>query len=157
MACSGRRTPAIVLFALLFVSQAPLSLAIDNPDVPDFVAEFEARSSRFEARLREQAGGTRETILAYAEYEKFLDQELNRAYTALAKRVAAETRPKLAQSQRRWMEYRDAEFLFIAANWTVETFGTSSAISRGGYRTKIIKDRTVTLLHYLKTYPQAGK
>ena len=157
MACSSRRTPAIVLFALWFVSLHPLCFAIDNPDVPDFVAEFEARSSRFEASLREQAGGTRETILAYAEYEKFLDQELNRAYTALTRRVAAEVRPKLVQSQRRWMQYRDAEFLFIAANWTVEMFGSSSAISRGGYRTTIIKDRTVTLLQYLKTYRQTGK
>ena len=157
MACSYRRTPALLLFALWFMSQVPLCFAIDNPDAPDLVAEFQARCSKFESKLREQTGSTREIIVAYAEYEKFLDQELNRAYTALVSRVAAESRPKLVQSQRRWMQYRDAEFLFIAANWTVETFGSSSAISRGGYRTTIIKDRTVTLLHYLKTYRQTGR
>lgn len=156
MAYKYGRTPALLLLAL-WILLAPLCFAIDNPDAPDIVAEFEARCSKFESKLREQAGSAREIVLAYAEYERFLDQELNRAYTALTRRVAAETRPKLVQSQRRWTQHRDAEFLFIAANWTIERFGSSSAISRGGYRTTIIKDRTVTLLHYLKNYRQTGK
>jgi uncharacterized protein YecT (DUF1311 family) len=141
----------LLLAGALIASGAPC-FAIDNPDAPDYIREFEARSGKFDEKLREQGRNTRDTTEAYAEYERFLEHELNRAYAALVKSVAAEPRKRLVQSQRRWIQYRDAEFSFIGENWTVERFGTSSAISRGAYRATIIKDRTVTLLHYLKNY-----
>ena len=61
-------------------------------------------------------------------------------------------RKNLMDSQKRWLSFRDAEFLFVSHNWIVENFGTSSALSIGVSRIKIIRDRVIELLHYLKNY-----
>lgn len=58
-----------------------------------------------------------------------------------------------SQSQRQWRRYRDAEFRFIDRNWTQTQFGTSAALSRGAYRTAIVKERITELIQYLKNYP----
>ena len=144
-----------LLLCVGLIAHARIAGAVDNPDVPDYVAQFEARAQTYETRVTKEAQNEREIAQAYVEYERFLDQELNRAYSALARRVAAEPKKQLVQSQRRWVQFRDAEFSFIAYNWTRESFGTSSAISRGAYRTSIIKDRVRMLLHYLKNYGPA--
>ena len=143
---------AILIFVLWLISHGSLCIAIDNPDAPDFVSEFQARCEKFEILINKQTQNEREVILAYKRYEQFLNQELNQAYLALTKKMGEAPRQNMVQSQRRWLQYRDAEFIFITSNWTVENFGTSSALSRGTYRTAIIKDRVVGLLHYLKNY-----
>lgn len=142
---------AVVLFLWLILSGS-LCFAIDNPDAPDYVAEFEVRALKFETNVQNQGLNTSDTNRAYFEYEKFLDQELNQAYSALLKRVSSKSRKNLMDSQQRWLQFRDAEFLFIANNWTVVNFGTSSALSIDASRTKIIRDRVIELLHYLKNY-----
>ena len=128
-----------------------LCYAIDNPDVPDIVAEFEARAQKFGTSLQ-QAQNTSTIAHAYFEYETFLDQELNQTYSALMKQLSGENIKKLTQSQKQWLHFRDTEFLFVNSNWTVESFGSSSALSRGAFRTTIIRDRVIELLHYLKNY-----
>jgi uncharacterized protein YecT (DUF1311 family) len=142
---------AFVLF-LCLVLHGSLCFAIDNPDAPDLVAEFEARAQKFETNVQIQGLNTSDTVRAYFEYEEFLDQELNQTYSALIKRISSASRKNLMDSQKRWLYFRDAEFLFVTNNWTVENFGSSYAISRGASRTKIIRDRVIELLHYLKNY-----
>lgn len=149
----GRRWRRAVLVVAVAWLPGTVSLAIDNPDAPDLVADFRARAEVFETRIGVSAGSQRETAAAYAEYEHFLDAELNHAYRALAGKLGAAAQTILAQSQQRWLVYRDAEFRFIENNWTFARFGTSAALSRGAYRSSIIKDRTITLLEYLKNYP----
>jgi uncharacterized protein YecT (DUF1311 family) len=95
---------------------------------------------------------TSDIALAYYEYERFLDREQNQTYFMLMKQLTLESRKKLAQSQKRWLHFRDAEFQFIGSNWTIEIFGNSYAYSRGAYRTTIIRDSIIELLHYLKNY-----
>jgi len=128
------------------------ALAIDNPDTPDIVAQFEARAQPFEARIGE-AASVRETALANGAYQRFLDGELNQAYQALAGKLGPTERAALARSERSWLSYRDREFAFIDQNWTPEHFGLSAALSRGDYRSALVKQRTVTLLQYLENYP----
>lgn len=126
---------------------------IDNPDAPDFVAQFQARASVYEARISAETGTTNDMVAAYASYQSFLDAQLTQFYDALAKRLAAAPREALSQSQRQWRRYRDAEFRFIDENWTQSQFGTSAALSRGAYRAAIVKERILELMQYLKNYP----
>ena len=151
-------TRAIILPILMWVAvHGPLCFAIDNPDGPDIVSEFQARCEQYELNIQEQGGKTRDTNLAFSRYEKFLDLELNHAYLGLLQRTSGAPKQNLVQSQRRWLQFRDAEFLFISSNWNVDNFGTSSAVSRGAYRASVIKDRVLAVLHYLKNYPALDK
>ena len=145
-----RRWPLLVLLWLMASCQ--WCYAIDNPDVPDLVAQFEARSKIYEINVFDKAGDGQQVARASGEYEKFLDHELNLAYQALIIRLNGTARQSLGVSQRFWLNYRDAEFLFISKNWTLENFGSSYVISIGAYRADIIKRRVIALLHYLKNY-----
>lgn len=145
---------SLTVWLLLLGALIPASTcrALDNPDAPDYVAEFRKRAAPIEAAIQYQDSNIANTAHAYIEYEKFLDQELNQAYTSLMQRLNADGRQHLLDSQKRWLQFRDAEFQFIAANWTRENFGTSSVLSSGGYRARLIKDRVLQLLDYLKNY-----
>lgn len=127
--------------------------AVDNPDVPDYVAEFQKRAQPYEARISERAGITTEVIAAYADFDRFLEAELNQSYLALTRKLSPVRKKQLAQSENKWLAFRAAENAFIDDNWTVEQFGTSSHLSRGAYRSAITKDRILALLNYLKSYP----
>lgn len=139
-----------ILVACLYV-MAP-AFAIDNPDAPDHVSAFLQRAQNHEQSIAQTAHTTQSYGEAYAVYETFLDQELNAAYTQLLSRLSAESAKALKQAQRQWLNYRDQEFEWIARNWTQDNFGSSAVISRGAYRSKIIKDRVIALLQYLGNY-----
>jgi uncharacterized protein YecT (DUF1311 family) len=142
---------AVLLAGLgLWAANAP---AIDNPDGPDLLADFTARAEAYENRIGTSAGSTHEVAAAYGAYERFLDGELDQDYRALDAKLDPPARAALHQSQQRWLAFRDAEFKFIDRNWTQETFGTSAVLSRGAYRTSIVKERSIALLHYLQNYP----
>ena len=132
-------------------------VAIDNPDTPDIVSEFQSRASVYETVISDNAGNSHKVIIDYAEYEKFLDKELNQAYRTLANKLDSHRKQELIQAQNEWLKFRDSEFGFINDNWNMEQFGSSSALSRGAYRSTIVKDRVVTLLNYLKNYPLNAK
>lgn len=143
------RLPAFVLLVLA----SGCALALDNPDAPDRVAAFEAREAPYREAIHVEADTTAAYRAAYDRYERFLDGELNRAYQALRRELDDGARQQLRAAQRAWIDYRDAAFAFIEGNWRREDFGSSAVISRGGYRTRIIRDRVLTLLHYLQNYP----
>lgn len=130
--------------------------AIDNPDAPDWTAAFQARAQPLEERLSNEAGGPGQAAAAAA-YVQFLDAELNQAYQALLSRLEGEARRALVQSQRQWLAYRDAELRFIARNWTPQSFGTSSSLSRADYHASLVRQRVLTLLAYLQNYPPAPR
>lgn len=126
--------------------------AIDNPDAPDHAGDFLNRAQAYERDIQQTTHTTQDYLTAYAAYENFLDQELNAAYRQLMTHLSGETQYALKNSQLKWLGYRDKEFDFIARNWTTEKFGSSAVISRGDYRTQLIKDRVMLLLHYLRNY-----
>ena len=135
---------------MLLVFICPAAVAIDNPDVPDYVADFLSRSQSYESRINEVAVSTAEIVHVYSEYETFLDTELNHAYVGVLKKLGKRQANGLVSSQRQWLKYRDTEFRLIDENWIPENFGTSSRVSRGSYRTRLVKDRVIQLLYYLK-------
>lgn len=148
------RTTSVILYsAMLFVALTAVpSHAIDNPDAPDHIGEFRKRAHEYETLVHQRTKTTQDTLKAYAGYERFLDNELNQVYKALSTKLGIEQTAKLKQSQRDWLKYRDSEFDFIAENWTNKNFGSSSVLSRGGYRTSLIRDRIILLMSYLKNY-----
>ena len=140
-----------IITILLWIISLP-ALAIDNPDAPDYIGEFEARMQKHETYLYEIAKTTQDYREGYTAYEMDLDAELNQAYQLLMSNLAPEQQELLKKSQRDWIKFRDGEFSFIDSNRTTEQFGTSSAISSGIYRTTIIKNRVIILLTYLLNY-----
>jgi len=128
------------------------ALAVDNPDAPDYVGDFKSRALVFEQDIHNTAHTTQGYRKAYAAYEAFLDKELNIAYSKLKTHLEHGLREALTDSQCKWLTYKGAAFEFVAVNWTTENFGSASVISRGDYRTTIIRDRVILLLHYLQNY-----
>lgn len=140
---------AIILGSLVLPA---VSAGIDNPDTKDRVAAFKQRAQPYQVRINEQAETTQEYISAYAAYEAFLEKELDRAYQSLRDELSDDKAAQLAQSQQAWRRFRKREQNFIEENWTQENFGTSSHVSRGAYRTRLLKQRVISLLHYLNNY-----
>lgn len=151
MLTTGLRQAAFLCLALGVLAATP-AWALDDPDAADFVAEFARRAQSFEDAVGEKAGSGAEST-ALADYERFLEAELNRAYVRLTGKLDAAPRRALLKSQRAWLRFRDAEFAFIADHWTPAQFGSSARLSRGVYRSTVTKDRILGLLNYLRNYP----
>ena len=147
-----RKIIAIFYITLLLAGFAAPCRAIDNPDSPDYVADFLQRALVFEAAIHQHAKTTQDFLKAYADYEQFLDKELNVAYKLLIAKLGTKQQAEIKQSQRNWVKYRDSEFDFIVENWTTKNFGSSAVLSRGAYRTTVIRDRVTLFLSYLKNY-----
>jgi uncharacterized protein YecT (DUF1311 family) len=131
---------------------APLAHALDNPDAPDYVAQFEKRAQPFEKHIDDQTSiyGTAQAGVAYA---NFLDKELNQAYQALLKKLTdPKVQEQLRKSQRAWLAYYKAETDFIWNNWVPDNFGSSYELSRQDYRNSLVKERIKVLLLYLRNY-----
>ena len=137
---------------LVVVSLINPACAIDNPDAPNYIGELELREQVYLKAIDKPGNGSRDYLIAYDDYQNFLDKELNQAYSLLKEKLPEARKQELKVSQRQWIKYRDAEFELINNNWTRESFGSSSGISRGSYRCKVIKDRVLQLLHYAINY-----
>ena len=136
------------LVALILLILCGTSSAIDNPDIPNLVAEFESRARVFEG---ETWGETPHSSLKEG-YQEFLLSELDRAYVRLTDKLRGEARRKFVVSQLQWEKYKESEFKFIDENWQPATFGSSYRVSRFEYRAVILKARIVVLLNYAQNY-----
>lgn len=125
--------------------------AIDNPDAPDFIVEFETREAPL-LDSTENSNGYRESLAAYTEYLIFLDKELNVVYKHLQAKLPADKQAQLKQSQVAWLKYRDLEFSLIDNTWEKSAFGSSSSITRGQFKTTIVRDRVIQLMHYARAH-----
>ncbi|MEI6892875.1 MAG: lysozyme inhibitor LprI family protein [Pontiella sp.] len=125
--------------------------AIDNPEAPDLIGEFEKRERIYLADIDNPKNSTRDFLYYYDNYLLFLGDELNKASVELNSKLPEERKLELIAAQQHWINYRDAEFELIKNTWTRKDFGSSAGISRGDYRTSIVKDRIIQLLHYAKS------
>jgi uncharacterized protein YecT (DUF1311 family) len=139
----------VIAFALTIFSS--FANAIDNPDAPDLVAEFEAREKPL-VDSAEKTNGYRASLVAYTDYLNFLDKELNTAYKNLQAKLPADKQQQLKQSQVAWLKYRDLEFALIENAWTKADFGSSSSITRGQFKANIVRDRAIQLMHYTRAH-----
>ncbi len=138
----------LISFSLLMSSV----FSIDNPDAPDLIGEFEARERVFLEEINNPHNGSRDYLIAYDNYQKFLDDEMNKFYHFVKSRLSAEQQQELINSQCHWVKFRDTEFKLIRNTWARQDFGSSAGISRGSYRCTIIRNRVLQLLHYAKNY-----
>lgn len=138
------------LSCLLSISIIFAACAIDNPDAPDLIGEFEKREMAYLMAIDDHKNNTRDFLVAYNNYLLFLDKELNKAFTHIKMQLTNARKSDLITAQLAWLKFRDKEFELIKSTWTHSDFGSSAGISRGDYRTRIVKDRVVQLLHYAK-------
>lgn len=129
-----------------------LTHAIDNPEAPDYIGEFKSREKVFIDKINNPKNTNQEYLVACNDYLIFLDKELNTAFRSLILKLQKDQQEELKNSQKKWLQFRDAEFEFIINNWTRDNFGSSAWISRGGYRTTIVRERVIQLLNYLLNY-----
>lgn len=146
------RNSWLIITAFLLVMFNHLSCAIDNPDAPDLLDEFELREKPFIAAIEEPTNTTSDYSIAYANYQEFLDQELNNIYKTLRAQLPSDKQKQLKTAQISWLKYRDLEYRFIDNTWNNIDFGSSSVISRGQYRVSLVRDRVVQLIHYAAAF-----
>ncbi len=146
-----RKWSILILFfsSLLYTN---IASGIDNPDAPDYKGIFLIKAAKYEKEILQGCTTNKDYTQAYTEYEIFLNRELKNTYDILLESVDKDAREALIKSQQEWLEYQNSTFEFIALNWRKETFGSSSLISRGDYRTTIVKNRIILLCDYLKNY-----
>lgn len=125
--------------------------AIDNPDVPDYTAEFEARARPFKEAFANQTGSL-EIIREGERFSDFLDQEMKKAIDSLNHHLKSDAWQKLQTSQAAWQKYYQTESAFIIENWTKDQFGTSYVLPRSDYLNTLKETRIKILLSYLKNY-----
>lgn len=126
--------------------------AIDNPDAPNLVANFESRENVYRQAVNNPHNSNRAMLQAYDRYQLFLDTELSKAYQTLKVNLAEKQQQELEIARKNWLRFRDAEFTLINNNWTRSNFGSSANLSRGAYRSSIIRARIIQLLHYAQNY-----
>jgi uncharacterized protein YecT (DUF1311 family) len=141
-----------IIVCMLSISFIGAALAIDNPDEPDLIGEFEKREMTYLEAIDDPSNTTRDFLVAYDNYLFFLNKELDIASEKIMSKLPEARRSELKAAQLHWIKYRDAEFDLIKTTWTREDFGSSAGISRGDYRTSIVKDRVIQLLHYAKNF-----
>lgn len=141
--------PSLALAGLLLCSSV---WAIDNPDSSDPLESFRTKARPFAAQIQSPANSTQDYHRIYGDYLQFLDKELNQAYQSLMTRLGDTEKRQLRLAQRQWLKYRDAEFQFVDRNWTAAQFGSSSGLSRGAYKTSLVRARVEALLGYLQNY-----
>ncbi len=137
-------------FVFIFTFLINTAWAIDNPDTPKYVAEFEARIKPLEHYIQSEARSDQDYTKGYTRLLKSLDKELNTAYKNLLNQLPKKNQKIIRQSQKHWLNFRDAEIAFLSAQFDRETYGSSSVITRGTYISTLIKSRIKTLLSYQK-------
>jgi len=79
--------------------------------------------------------------------EEAWDQEMNRYYGLLMKKLTKEQADKLQLAQRAWIEYRDKEFKNIGALFPASE-GTMGINIRAALYRNIVKQRALELIEY---------
>ena len=138
--------------SILILMITQLSCAVDNPEAPNYVAEFESRIKVYEDYISKTAATTLEFSTGCGDHYTALDTELNSAYKQLMLNLGEEEKQSLKASQRQWIKYRDAEFKFIEKAITRDKFGSSFILSAGSHRTTLLKSRVKELLWYLNKH-----
>ncbi|EPM7996083.1 hypothetical protein ACTQ9E_000466 [Vibrio vulnificus] len=74
------------ILILLIIIYPRISYSIDNPDSPDYIANFTELSERYENKINNSKVNNVEILNAYNEYMLFLDEELNKSFLILKKK-----------------------------------------------------------------------
>jgi uncharacterized protein YecT (DUF1311 family) len=143
-----RWTRASALASLLLLTPCVI-LAIDNPDGTRWLAPFEQQCQAFEIRLQTHATDNAAMLATYADYERYLDGEINRAYQHLLPRLKGKARQQFSAAQRQWLSFRKTEQAFILQHWTPDRFGQSARLTQAASRVLVLKHRANELVVYV--------
>ncbi|MYL26290.1 MULTISPECIES: lysozyme inhibitor LprI family protein [Halomonadaceae] len=141
-----------VAVLLLAIMVPMFAYGLDNPDKPDLVASFQSRAEPYKERIRNKSETTQQYRKAYSDYRVFLEKELESSYQKLIQALPDSRTKSFKRSQKQWAAFQDSEFRFIDDNWSHTSFGSSSVISRGGYKTQVLENRIILILQYLQNY-----
>lgn len=137
--------PAIrTLLLLILLVCASIVGAVDNPDAPDYLGEFRARSAAYEHAVAEAAGGGASAEIGA--WLTFLEGELAQAQDALTASLPVEEQARLQRAQSRWRAHLDADKDLIGTIWSRERAGSSAALSAGMERAAALQQRIELLL-----------
>ncbi|MDP2572635.1 hypothetical protein Q8W40_10620 [Vibrio penaeicida] len=127
------------------------SWAIDNPDQVNKAAQLDSKSVVYIEKIN-NATGYRSTLLAYTEYHQFLSREIKSTYEDIALKLTETERDTFQTSHGAWESFLNSQFTFIEEVWSKDNFGTSSAIDRGQFKSKLLRDRLLELQYYQMTF-----
>lgn len=141
---SPRLAWAKFILAACLLALSTLSAAVDNPDAPDYIGEFRARSASYEQAVGEAAGGNASTELGA--WFAFLERELQQTQAALSAALPEQERSLLKRAQSRWRKQFDADADLFRAIWTRERAGSSATLAIGLERAAALQQRVELLL-----------
>lgn len=143
-----RASPRLALFKLILsttlLALSAFAAAVDNPDAPDYIGEFRARSASYEQAVGEAAGGNASTELGA--WFAFLERELTQTQAALSAALSEPERAQLKRAQSRWRKQFEADEDLFRAIWSRERAGSSAALSVGLERAAALQQRVELLL-----------
>ncbi|MBD1558172.1 hypothetical protein HC752_14635 [Vibrio sp. S9_S30] len=125
--------------------------ALDNPDNTNKAAELASNSAVYLNKIT-NATGYRSTLLAYTEYHEFLSDEIKSTYVDIAKKLTEKERDAFKASHTAWESFLHSQFAFIEEVWSKDNFGSASAIDRGQFKAKLLRDRLLELQYYQMTF-----
>jgi len=172
--CSFQITASCVLVGLL-LSAAALTAnsavsAVDKPKenlensgAPDVIYPLDEFLDRCLAQRNH--GSTASQVECTNRARQRWGDEMNRDYRRLAGRLPPKTRASLRDTQRRWLQYRNADQLLIDAVYEL-TKGTMYAPMQAYSHLRLVRERSLVLKSYFtvltkpkapKDLPRAGK
>ncbi len=145
-------TARIRTFGMIGLLLAALSSiacqAVDSPDAPDYLSNFQKEAAQYVQMIPEEATTTAEMADGYRDYIEFLEQELITAEAAVESELGETDRMTFAEAKAAWRTYRDAEKELIASVWVPGNFGSSSAVSRLAFYAELLRARIELLQKY---------
>lgn len=137
--------PAIrTLLLLSLLVCAPIVGAVDNPDAPDYLGEFQARAAAYEHAVAEAAGGSASAEIGA--WIAFLESELTQAQEALSALIPVDEQSRLQRAQSHWRAHFDADKELIRTIWSRERAGSSAALTAGMERAAALQQRVEFLM-----------
>ncbi|CCN73093.1 hypothetical protein [Vibrio nigripulchritudo] len=138
----------LLIAITLFVSFSVV--AIDNPDKPEPVSQIDALSAPFIDKI-EQVSGYRDTLLAYTDYHEFLSLQIKDTVSSLMSQLTETEKDSFKAGHEAWEKYIESQYEFIEQVWSKENFGTASAIDRGEFKARLLREKLIALHYYQNT------
>jgi uncharacterized protein YecT (DUF1311 family) len=141
--CTMRHMKLLAFLTVVFLAALPVHAA----------DEAEHPLDKKIGPMIENAGSTADMLQAYDKGVKLWDAELNRCYVELKKKLKPDAFTALQAAQRQWLEYRDAQFKFIAAFYG-HFDGTMYIPMRSAAAMQVVRQRALELHHTLEVFAE---
>jgi uncharacterized protein YecT (DUF1311 family) len=100
---------------------------------------------------RSEGGTTMGQVECLSTAYKAWDKELNSVYATLTQKLDVQSRTLLRDAQRKWLAYRDADFVFQGGPWSQDK-GTMMHVILNSAAVDRVRSRATALRDYLAVY-----